>query len=93
MPLLQSSRANSNRGVMPDLPRLSTPNTTVDSQPSMQIKLSIAHLALVPLLAAASPTPASPIAKVPVARKRSFLKENGVADIEALKAHVVEVQT
>ncbi|GJE92525.1 acid protease [Phanerochaete sordida] len=60
----------------------------------MQIKLSVALLALVPLLAAASPapSPAPPVAKVPVAR-RSFTKENGVADIEALKAHVLEVQT
>lgn len=58
----------------------------------MQIKLSIALLALVPLLAAASPAPAEPVAKVPFARKRSFQKENGVADIEALKAHVAEVQ-
>ncbi|GJE92518.1 acid protease [Phanerochaete sordida] len=60
----------------------------------MQIKLSIALLALVPLLAAASPAPAagSPVTRVPFARKRSFQKD-GVADIEALKAHVAEVKT
>ena len=59
----------------------------------MQIKLCASLLALVPLLVAATPTPASPIPKVPFARKRSFQKANGVADIEALKAHVDEVRT
>ena len=57
----------------------------------MQIKLTVALLALIPLLAAASPAPA-PVTSVPV-RKRSFLKANGVADIEALTAHVDEVRT
>ncbi|EKM48967.1 uncharacterized protein PHACADRAFT_265944 [Phanerochaete carnosa HHB-10118-sp] len=57
----------------------------------MQTKLSIALLALVPLLAMASPAPAEP-ARVPFARKRSFQNENGVVDIEALKTHVAEVQ-
>lgn len=59
----------------------------------MQIKLSIALLALVPLLAAASPTPASSVTKVPFARKRSFKTEDGLADIDALKLHIAEVKT
>ena len=58
----------------------------------MQIKLSIALLALIPLLSAASPAPA-PITKVPFPRKRSFTKANGVADLEGLVAHVAEVKT
>ena len=58
----------------------------------MQIKLSIALLALVPLLAAASPAPA-PVTKVPFVKKRTFVKENGVADIDALNAHLREVKT
>jgi hypothetical protein len=57
----------------------------------MQIKLTVALLALAPLLSVASPAPA-PVTKVPFAKKRSFVKENGVADIEALVAHVDEVK-
>ena len=58
----------------------------------MQIKLTVALLALVPLLTAASPAPA-PVASVPFARKRTFQKDNGVADIPALQAHIAEVRS
>lgn len=57
----------------------------------MQIKLTVALLALVPLLVAASPAPA-PVTKVPFSRKRNFQKENGVVDIPALNAHVDQVR-
>lgn len=57
----------------------------------MQIKLTVALLALVPLLAAASPAP-GPITKVPFSKKRSLQKENGVVDIPALTAHVEQVR-
>lgn len=58
----------------------------------MQIKLSVALLALVPLLAAASPTPAEPVVKLPM-KRRSFTQESGAVDIPALQAHVDEVRT
>lgn len=58
----------------------------------MQIKLSIAVLALVPLLSVASPTPSAPPAKLSVAKRRSFTDEDGVVDAEGLFAHVADGQ-
>ena len=57
----------------------------------MQIKLSVAVLALIPLLASALPASA-PVTSVPFAKKRSFRKANGAVDIPALTAHVDEVR-
>lgn len=54
----------------------------------MQIKLTVALLALVPLLSLASPAP-SPFTKVPFANaKRQALVNNGVANVTALQAEV-----
>ncbi|KAL5529952.1 hypothetical protein ACEPAF_6209 [Sanghuangporus sanghuang] len=56
------------------------------------MRLTIASLALFSLLVSASPAPGpkEPIARIPVAR-RSFTKD-GVADIDALKEHLVNVR-
>lgn len=57
----------------------------------MQIRLFSVLLALLPLLAAATPAP-GPITKVPFSKRRSFQKAYGAVDIPALTAHVEQVR-
>lgn len=59
---------------------------------SMQVKLCVALLALAPLLAVASPTPAEKFTKLKV-KRQSFMGPNGVVDVSAVNQHVSEVQT
>ena len=54
------------------------------------MKLTLASLALFPLVALASPAPA-PVTRIPISR-RSFTTKEGVADIDALVSHLENVR-